>query len=57
MTLIANNDNPVDQAEEIIETTQQEKAEAATNDHKTYSGQSTMMWIDDLLAGKTQIDL
>ena len=51
MTPIANNDNPVDQAEEIIET-QQEEAEA-TDVHKTYSGQSTMMWIDGLLAGRT----
>ena len=55
MTLIANNDNPVDQTEEIIETTQQEEAEA-TDVHKTYSGQSTMMWIDGLLAGRTRID-
>ena len=57
MTLIANNDNPVDQAEEVIEPTQQEEAEAATDDHKTYSGQSTMMLIDGLLAGRTRIGL
>ena len=34
----------------------QEEAEAATDDHKTYSGQSTMMLIDGLLAWRTRTD-
>ena len=51
MTQIA--DNPVDQAEEIIEL-QEEEAEV-TDGHKMYSGQSTMMQTDGLLEGRTPI--
>ena len=34
----------------------QEEAEVANDDHKTCSGQSTMMRIEGLHAGRTQID-
>ena len=56
MTQVANNDNPVDQAEQVTETIREEEAEAATDAHKLYLVQSTMMLIDDLLAGRTRID-
>ena len=47
MILIVNDDNPVDLAEAVTETTQQEEVEEATNDHKESSEQSTMISTED----------